>query len=128
MRLLLDTHSLLWWLGDDPKLGPKARQLISDAENEVLISVVSLWEITVKSRIGKLNVAVEDVLAILPDQGFERIDITDAHLTELQRLPTHHRDPFDHLLIAQAIAEGASFLSQDEHASQYTVPIERCSD
>lgn len=71
---------------------------------------------------------VEEVLAVLPDQGFERIEITDAHLTELQRLPIHHRDPFDHLLIAQAVAEGAFFLSEDQHAPQYTVPIEKCSD
>ncbi len=127
MRLLLDTHALLWWLGDDSKLGMRARGLILDAENEILVSVVSLWEIAVKSRIGKLNVTVEDVLAVLPDQGFERIEITDAHLVALQRLPTHHRDPFDHLLIAQAIAEGASLLSEDEHASQYAVSVETCS-
>ncbi len=127
MRLLLDTHALLWWLGDDPKLGAKARALISDAENEVFVSVVSLWEITVKSRIGKLNVTVEDVLSVLPDQGFERIEITDSHLAALQRLPTFHRDPFDHLLIAQAIAEGATFLTEDEHASRYGAPVEACS-
>ncbi len=127
MKVLLDTHALLWWLGDDPKLGAKARDLIVNVENEILVSAVSLWEITVKSRIGKLNVTVEDVLAVLPDQGFQRIDTTDDHLAALQHLSIHHRDPFDHLLIAQASAEGALFLSEDEHASKYGVPVEVCS-
>jgi PIN domain nuclease of toxin-antitoxin system len=127
LRLLLDTHALLWWLGDDPKLGAKARSLISDPENEVLVSVVSLWEIAVKSRIGKLSITVEDVLAVLPDQGFERIEIADSHLAALQILPGHHRDPFDHLLIAQAMSEGATFLTGDAHAPLYPVSIETCS-
>lgn len=127
MRVLLDTHALLWWLGDDPKLGVNARALISNAENEILVSAVSLWEIAVKSRIGKLNIAIGDVLSVLPDQGFERIGIMDSHLATLQHLPTYHRDPFDHPLIAQAIAEGATFLTADERAPQYGVRIEACS-
>lgn len=127
MRLLLDTHALLWWLDDDTKLGVYARGLIQDPENEILVSVVSLWEITVKARIGKLNVTVDEVLSVLSDQGFERIGIEDAHLSALQQLPLHHRDPFDHLLIAQAISEDAIFLSEDENAPLYGVKVQSCS-
>lgn len=104
MRLLLDTHALLWWLNDDEKLGNHARRLIGDPENDVLVSAVSLWEITVKLRIGKLDADIDEILAVLPDQGFDRLDITDTHLIALAALPLHRRDPFDHLLMAQAAA------------------------
>ncbi|WP_083198058.1 type II toxin-antitoxin system VapC family toxin [Pararhizobium polonicum] len=128
MRLLLDTHALLWWLNDDVKLGNHARGLIGDPENDVLVSAVSLWEITVKLRIGKLDANIEEILAILPDQGFDRLDITDAHLIALAALPLHHRDPFDHLLMAQAVAEGAYFVSQDRNVGLYGIPFVTCSD
>ncbi|CCF00713.1 type II toxin-antitoxin system VapC family toxin [Sinorhizobium fredii] len=128
MRLLLDTHAMLWWLNDDDKLGNHARRLIGDAENDVLVSAVSLWEITVKLRIGKLDADIEEILAILPDQGFDRLDITDAHLIALAALPLHHRDPFDHLLMAQAVAEGAHFVSQDQNVALYGIPFVTCSD
>lgn len=89
MRLLLDTHALLWWLNDDEKLGNHARSLIGDPENDVLVSSVSLWEITVKLRIGKLDADIEEILAILSIQGFYRLDITDAHLIALAALPLY---------------------------------------
>lgn len=128
MRLLLDTHALLWWLNDDEKLGSHARRLIGDPENDVLVSVVSLWEITVKLRIGKLDADIEEILAILPNQGFDRLDITDAHLVALAALPLHHRDPFDHLLMAQAVAEEACFVSQDQNVPLYGIPFVTCAD
>lgn len=128
MRLLLDTHALLWWLNDDGKLGNHARGLIGDPENDVLVSAVSLWEITVKLRIGKLDADLDEILAILPAQGFDRLDITDAHLVALAALPLHHRDPFDHLLMAQAVAEGAHFVSQDQNVGLYGIPFVTCSD
>jgi len=128
VRLLLDTHALLWWLNDDEKLGNHARGLIGDPENDVLVSAVSLWEITVKLRIGKLDADIGEILAVLPDQGFDRLDITDAHLVALTALPLHHRDPFDHLLMAQAVAEGAHFVSQDQNVALYGIPFVTCSD
>lgn len=127
MRFLLDTHALLWWLNDDPKLGHAARELIQDPANDIFVSIVSLWEIAVKSRIGKLNITVDDVLSVLPDQGFVQINIEDAHLRALQHLPVHHRDPFDHLLIAQAISEDAVFLTDDGNAPLYGVAVQSCS-
>ncbi|YBV94674.1 type II toxin-antitoxin system VapC family toxin (plasmid) [Phyllobacteriaceae bacterium JZ32] len=128
MKLLLDTHALLWWLSDDGKLGSYIRSLIGDPENDVLVSVVSLWEITVKLRIGKLDADLEEILAILPDQGFHRLDIADAHLAILGKLPLHHRDPFDHLLMAQATAEGAYFISEDQNVPLYGIAFLPCSD
>lgn len=128
MRLLLDTHALLWWLNDDDRLGDHVRSLILDPENDVLVSAVSLWEITVKLRIGKLDADIDEILEILPAQGFGRLEITDAHLLTLRELPVHHRDPFDHLLMAQAAAEGAHFVSQDRHVPLYGIPFLTCSD
>jgi len=128
VRLLLDTHALLWWLNDDKKLGNHARGLIGDPENDVLVSAVSLWEITVKLWIGKLDADIDEILAILPDQGFDRLEITDAHLVALAALPLHHRDPFDHLLMAKAVAEGATFVSQDRNVPLYGIPFVTCSD
>ena len=128
MRLLLDTHALLWWLSDDSRLGQQVRDLISDPENDVLVSVVSLWEITVKLRIGKLDANLLEILAVLPDMGFDRLDIADSHLVELAKLPLHHRDPFDHLLMAQAIAEGAYFISNDQNVPLYGLPYLTCSN
>src|SRR6185437_11261224 len=123
MRLLLDTHALLWWLADDRQLGPKARKLIEDPGNDVLVSVVSLWEIVVKVRVGKLEAEITDVTDAASREGFLLLDIRTTHLRTLARLPMHHRDPFDHLLIAQAIGENAIFVSDDRHTSRYPVGL-----
>lgn len=123
MKLLLDTHALLWWLADDARLSPQARELIADPANDVLVSAVSLWEIVVKARIGKLEADIGEILAAVPRNGFTRLSVEDAHLRALRDLPLHHRDPFDHLLIAQAIAEGAVFCSADAWAGRYGVRV-----
>ncbi|WP_245277939.1 type II toxin-antitoxin system VapC family toxin [Rhizobium leguminosarum] len=104
------------------------RRLIADPENDVLISVVSLWEITVRLRIGKLDADIDEILAILPDQGFDRLDVADSHLIALGKLPLYHRDPFDHLLMAQAISEGAHFVSEDQNVPLYGIAFLTCSD
>ncbi len=123
MRLLLDTHALLWWLSGDPRLGPAAAALVADPLNEVLVSAASLWEITVKARIGKLDADVTEIATATRDQGFRLLDIAIPHLAALQALPSHHRDPFDHLLIATALAEGAAFLTADGQAAAYPVRV-----
>lgn len=130
MKLLLDTHALLWWLGDDEALGPQARELIGEPDNDVLVSVVSLWEIAVKVRIGKLAVDIENVADAIRRDGIGLLDIRTRHLAALSGLPKHpdHRDPFDHLLIAQAITENATFVSEDRHTPRYTVRFITCSD
>jgi len=128
LRILLDTHVLLWWLGGDPRIEGKAQDLIADPANDILVSVVSLWEIVVKVRVGKLEADIRDIVAAINTQGFEALEIRPEHLEDLVRLPMHHRDPFDHLLIAQAIAEGLTLLSEDQHVSAYPVAYVTCTD
>ncbi len=127
MRLLLDTHALLWWLSDDAELGQYVRDLIADPANDVLVSVVSLWEIQVKVRVGKLTADLPAILNEIEAQAFELVPISQAHLLRLGTLPVHHRDPFDHLLIAQAIVEAAIFVSEDRHIPAYAVQVVPCS-
>ena len=125
VKCLLDTHALLWWLADDDRLGPAPRALIADPATEALVSVVSLWEITVKQRIGKL---AADIPALLraTEAAFPLLPIRPAHLRRLAALPAHHRDPFDHLLIAQAQAERARFITADARAALYPVTVLGC--
>jgi PIN domain nuclease of toxin-antitoxin system len=122
MRLLLDTHMLLWFVSDDPRLGPHA-EIIADPGNDVFVSSVSLMEIAVKVRIGKLRLDLSDLLSELERQGFDLLPLTTRHILEMVKLPIHsdHKDPFDHQLIAQAIAEDMPFLSQDQHVGRYPV-------
>lgn len=127
MKLLLDTHALLWWLADDARLGANARNLIADPGNDVLVSMVSPWEVVVKMRVGKLKADIGTILALIERNRFALLPISREHLLALAVLPFHHRDPFDHLLIAQAVAEGAAFLSGDRWASQYPVQVIGCS-
>ncbi len=128
MRLLLDTHALLWWLADDDQLGPQARGLIEDPGNDVLVSVVSLWETVVKARAGKLEADIAEVVDAVQREGFVLLNIDTTHLLALTGLPVHHRDPFDHLLIAQAIAEDAVLVSEDRNTGRYPVRLLKCSD
>lgn len=123
MKVLLDTHVLLWWLADDHRLGPRARELIGDPGNDVLVSVVSLWEIAVKIRVGKLRGDFGEVADAVEREGFVLLAIGLASLRELMGLPMHHRDPFDHLLIAQAVSEQAVFISEDRDILKYPVQV-----
>jgi PIN domain nuclease of toxin-antitoxin system len=127
VKLLLDTHALLWWLADDKQLGRRARELIEDPGNDVLISTVSLWEIVVKTRIGKLHADIKEIADAVGREGFTMLDIAMTHLLTLVGLPMHHRDPFDHLLIAQSIAEDATFISEDRNAARYSARVMTCS-
>lgn len=127
MKFLLDTHTLLFWLNDDDRLGPKARERIADPANDIFVSAASLWEIVVKTRIGKLEADIGEILEASERSGFLRLGIEPAHLAAFATLPAHHRDPFDHLLIAQAIAERAIFISADANAAKYPLEIVPCS-
>jgi PIN domain nuclease of toxin-antitoxin system len=126
LKFLLDTHALLWWLADDKRLGSHARRLIEDPANNVIVSMVSLWEIAVKVRIGKLSADVGEIADAIERGGFILIGVERSHLKILAGLPTHHRDPFDHLLIAQAIDQNSTFISDDGHAKYYPVPSISC--
>ncbi len=120
MRILLDTHILLWSLADSKELSKKARKFISESDN-VFISVASLWEIAIKTSLGKLEIGVEadELNQIIIDSGFEILTINADHIAPLHSLPSHHRDPFDRLLIAQSIVEPLRLITHDQQLSLY---------
>ena len=119
-RLLLDTHVVLWALAEPEKLARPARTALEEAENEVFVSVVSGWEIAIKRALGKLE-APDDLEAAITMQGFEPLLVTFHHATQAGRLPPHHRDPFDRMLIAQAQAEGLVLVTRDPDIPRYGV-------
>ena len=124
MTLLLDSHVLLWFLKDDPKLSPAAKSAIEDPANRKLVSIASCWEIAIKAGLGKLKLG-EPVSALLareiPGNSLELLPISLAHASAVEILPPHHRDPFDRLLIAQALAEGVPIVSSDSLFDPYGV-------
>jgi PIN domain nuclease of toxin-antitoxin system len=122
VKLLIDTNVIIWWMADDPALGRRARALLSDPSSIIFASLVSIWEITMKWRVGKLPAPGSTHAEFLTDEGATLLDITTAHFDALEALPQHHKDPFDHLLIAQAQVEGARILTSDREMTQYGVP------
>ncbi len=122
-RLLLDTHTFLWWLGGDPSLGERARAAIADPRNQVFVSAATGWEIAIKRAIGKLRIEDEDLDSIVEEEGFNRLPITFFHGTQAGALPQHHKDPFDRMLVAQAQAEGLTILTADPEISKYGVQV-----
>ena len=124
MRLLLDTHALLWWWGEESRLSPRARRLISDEANEILVSVASAWEISTKVRLGKLMVAIDlvrDFSDYLSRDGFFTLPITAEHGLRAGLLPGPHKDPFDRMLVAQAQMEAIPIVSNEEVFGKYGV-------
>ena len=119
MRLLLDTHAFLWWWAGDRKIGAKVRSTIGSADT-VLVSVVSAWEMTIKMSLGKLRFdgGIADAVEVC---GFERLDMRFEHAEAVRSLPCHHSDPFDRLLIAQAIVEGATFVTHDRAIAKHLI-------
>lgn len=122
MKLLLDTHVLIWWLTDNLRLGARARAMIADSGVNVMASVASPWEMSVKCRIGKMSERGSDMMAWLERQEVAVIGLTSTHLKLIETLPLLHRDPFDHLILAQAIDENARIMTEDSIMPRYGVP------
>jgi len=126
VRLLLDTHIFLWLIAGSERLRDPARSLLIDAENEALLSVASLWEIAIKVNLGKLTLE-RPFEELIPEQlsvtEIDQLPIRMEHLAALLKLPLHHRDPFDRLIIAQALAEGLPVLSSDPEFQKYPVQV-----
>jgi PIN domain nuclease of toxin-antitoxin system len=118
LNLLLDTHILLWWLADDRQLSEAARELITNPENAIFVSAVTMWEIWLKHSLGKLQIP-EDFEQALDQEGFESLPLTAAHARRVDTLDWHHRDPFDRMLIAQAQVAGMTLLTADGLLSAY---------
>ena len=124
--MLLDTHAFLWWVSDSPKLSELARETIADERNEPIFSVVSGWEIAIKVGVGKLELPdppEKFVTGQLSRNDMEVLPLHLGHALRVHALPDHHRDPFDRLLVAQAIVEGIPLLSADPQIDLYPVNI-----
>lgn len=125
MKLLLDTHLLLWAAGEPDRLSAKARSLIDNKENELVFSAASLWEVAVKRGLGRHDFKVDARLLRrgLLDNGYRELPIVSDHVVAIENLPTLHQDPFDRVLVAQATVEGVTLLTVDSLVAQYPGPI-----
>lgn len=123
MRYLLDTHVFLWLAAGDPRLSERARAVFHDIEQECFLSAASVWEMAIKASLGKLELttSLEHLVQGGIERGVRLLDVTSDHGLLVERLPFHHRDPFDRLLVAQAMHEGLQLVSADEILSAYPV-------
>lgn len=121
MRLLLDTHVVLWWLTDDATLADEIKGYIDD-EPEVYVSTVTLWELAIKQSLGKLT-APDDLPELVMDNRFRLLPVMPPHAIAAARLPAIHRDPFDRVLVAQAVAEELTLVSRDADIHRYDVAL-----
>jgi PIN domain nuclease of toxin-antitoxin system len=126
MKILLDTHAFVWMDNEPQKLSRRAQELCQDPDNILLLSVTSIWEIQIKNQLGKLKLkmSLSELIRQQQENGVEILPIEPAHIFALDSLPDHHKDPFDRLLIAQAIVEESVLLSADPLIAQYPVSVE----
>jgi PIN domain nuclease of toxin-antitoxin system len=122
VRLLLDTQAALWWLSADDRLGEEAARHLRDDTNQFLLSAAVVWEVAVKRSLGKVQ-APPDFAATMLSGGAHGVPVTVEHAAAVERLPWHHRDPFDRILVAQAEIEQATLVSRDEALAAYGVPV-----
>jgi PIN domain nuclease of toxin-antitoxin system len=126
LKLLLDSHVFLWWLADSPKLSARHRAAIADQGSPVLISAATIWELALKISIGRLRLDrlnAERLDEYIAPCGFAELPVSAAHAAAAARLPAHHSDPFDRMLIAQAQIEGVTLVTVDRALSRYDVPL-----
>lgn len=119
MRVLVDTHIVLWWLIDSRKLPEDAERIIKDKDNAIFVSAASIWEIAVKATLGQIEVDPFAIEAAIEPSGFVELPITGKHAAQLSKLPLHHRDPFDRILVAQSLLEPMRLLTGDQVLAQY---------
>jgi PIN domain nuclease of toxin-antitoxin system len=124
MNYLLDTHTFIWWLQDSNQLSKHAHAIIADGENRIFVSHVTQWEIAIKVAIDRLIFPVESLENELQENGFELLTVNTQQIIQTTKLPLHHRDPFDRLLIAQAQIELLTLLSKDSLFNQYDVKLD----
>ena len=115
---LIDSHILIWWLSNAANLNTNIKQIIENQDNTIWVSVATIWEIGIKQNLGKLNIS-EDLLVAINNEDFKILRINENHANYATKLPLHHKDPFDRMLIAQATIENIPIISQDEIFHQY---------
>ena len=120
MKLLLDTHIVIWWVAGDRKLARSLRERIAASDCDVAVSAATFWEIAIKIRLGRIDIDLQELRAAVSADGFTELPVQVAHTLRLPTLPDHHRDPFDRLLIAQSIADGRRLVTRDESILAYT--------
>lgn len=120
MKLLLDTHVLLWWLDNPKQLSRKSLEAIRDEDNPVFVSAAVVWEIVIKKAIDKLN-SPDNLSDVIAENRFQPLPITIEHALAVERLPLHHRDPFDRIQIAQAVVEDLTLVTRDSEIAKYTI-------
>jgi len=125
MKLLLDTHIVLWFWDNVEKFSEESLSAITEPANEKYISIVSAWELAAKINIGKLTFegGVANFFKMFEENGFELLSVKEDHINRMETLPLHHRDPFDRLLLATAISEQMTFITSDKEFAQYGVPL-----
>ena len=125
MRILVDTHIVLWYLEGDQSLSRTRRQRIVDPANDIFVSIASLWEISIKISIGRLKISrpFSDILVHLSNQSIAILPIMPGHVLQVATLPFHHRDPFDRMIIAQSQVEFLSVMSHDKNFAAYGVKL-----
>lgn len=125
MIYLVDTHVLIWLAVDSPRLGNVARAILADPDNQIFFSAISIFEIAVKERLSKpgFDVEASAIRRMMIENDFAELVVTGAHAAHVATLPLVHRDPFDRLLVAQAMIEGFTLMTADEHIGQYPGPI-----
>lgn len=119
---IIDTHILLWWLEDPAQLSEEAQAIIGNPDNIIWVSVASIWEISIKVKLGKLEIP-DNLLEMIKENNFRVLEIKAEHAQRSGQLPDHHKDPFDHLLMAQALEEGLTLISRDAKFTNYDVPL-----
>jgi len=119
MRLLLDTHILLWWVMGDRRLPKDVAAVLASAESDVAVSAATMWEITIKRMLGRIDVDLEELTASIAADGFSELPLRFSHSLKLEVLPRLHDDPFDRILIAQSIAEGRQLVTKDAEILRY---------
>jgi PIN domain nuclease of toxin-antitoxin system len=119
VRVLLDTHLLLWWLTGDRRLPQKAELIISDPDHEIFVSAASIWEIAIKFALGRIAGDVSEIEASVEPSGLLQLPITGKHAAQISTLPRHHNDPFDRILVAQSLVEPMRLLTHDQTLSRY---------
>jgi len=119
MRLLLDTHILLWWVMADRRLSKVIAKVLTSAENDIAVSAASLWEITIKRPLGRLEIDLDELVSTIAADGFSELPMRFVHARKLEVLPRHHDDPFDRILIAQSIVEGRRLVTTDQAILDY---------